>query len=459
MSIDAKHNDLQSLRIDRNARGSGNGEPPAWTRRYIIGGIAIVAVLSLSVLAYRLLASDAPQVEVVRAAAENSPVGDTVLSATGYIVAHHTINVNSKVTGRLEWIGVEKGDKVKEGQVLVRLEDQEFRAAYEQAKGAVDNAQAYLEELEHGSRPEEIQEAQHNLDEARATLVDDKATLDRIKELSSAGVVSHQQLDDATAKYDSDQQRVNSLQKAFQLMKIGPRPEEIDRARGALLQAQGQLDYAKSQLDATVIRAPVTGTILDRTAEKGELITAQFASGSAGGPQGSVVSLADLNDLQVELDIAQADFARLSPKQKAIVTTDTYPDKTYDGEIAQISPEANRQKATVQVKVQVLNPNKYPEIQLRPDMNATVKFLADAPTGKSTQPQGAFVPSNALRDRDGKKVVFLAFKGKARLREVYILSQRSDGFIVNGLVGGENIITTAPQDLKDGESIKIKGQS
>src|SRR6202020_310365 len=257
--------------------------------------------------------------------------------------------------------------------------------------------------LQHGSRPEEVQQAQHNLDEAQATLVNDKLTLDRTKELGAAGVVSKQALDDATAKFESDQQRVNSLEKAFQLMKIGPRAEEIDRAKGALAQAQGQLDYAKSQLDATVIRAPVSGTILDRTAEKGELITAQFASAAAGGPQGSVVSLADLNDIQVELDIAQADFARIGPKQKATVTTDTYPDKTYDGEIAQISPEANRQKATVQVKVQVLNPGKYPDVFLRPEMNATVKFLADAPKAASTQPAGAFVPASAVRDRDGKK--------------------------------------------------------
>jgi HlyD family secretion protein len=458
MPIDAKHEDLRSLQIDRSQRGSSNGEPSPWARRYIVIGMVAVAIVSVSVLAYRLFARDASEVEVVRAAAQNSDIGDTVLSATGYIVAHHTINVNSKVTGRLAWIGVEKGDKVKEGQVLVRLEDEEFRAAYEQAKGAVDNAQAYLEELEHGSRPEEIQQAQHNLDEARATLVDDKATLDRTKELSAAGVVSRQVLDDATAKFESDQQRVNSLERAFQLMKIGPRPEEIARAHGALIQAQGQLDYAKSQLDATVIRAPVSGTILDRTAEKGELITAQFASAAAGGPQGSVVSLADLNDLQVELDIAQADFARLGPKQRGIVTTDTYPDKAYDGEIAQISPEANRQKATVQVKVQVLNPNKYPEIQLRPEMNATVKFLADAPKSKSTQPESAFVPANALHDRDAKKVVFLAFDGKARMREVQVLSQRSDGFLVEGLVGGENVITTAPQDLQDGDAIKIKGR-
>jgi len=454
MPIDAKHEDLQSLRIDRSARGAGGGEPSAWARRYIVIGIAIVVLLSVSALAYRLLSRNVPEVEVVRASAESSDVGGTVLSATGYIVAHHTINVNSKVTGRLAWIGVEKGDKVKEGQVLVRLEDEEFRASYEQAKGALENAQAYLDELEHGSRPEEIQQAQHNLDEARATLVNDKLTLDRTKELSRGGVVSRQALDDATAKFDSDQQRVNSLEKAFQLMKIGPRQEELARARGSVAQAQGQLDYAKSQLDATVIRAPVTGTILDRTAEKGELITAQFASAAAGGPQGSVVSLADLNDIQVELDIAQSDFARLGPKQKGIVTVDAYPDRKYKGEIAQISPEANRQKATVQVKVQVLNPDEY----LRPEMNATVKFLADEQKPSSTQPSGAFVPATALHDHDGKKVVFLAYDGQARMREVQVLSQRTDGFLVGGLVGGESVISKAPAELKDGDSIKIKGQ-
>jgi HlyD family secretion protein len=457
MPIDAKHEDLQSLRIDRTERGAGNGQPPAWARRYIVVGIVIVVVLSLATLAYRLLARDVPEVEVTRASAESSDVGGTVLSATGYIVAHHTINVNSKVTGRLAWIGVEKGDKVKEGQVLVRLEDQEFRASYEQAKGALDNARAYLEELEHGSRPEEIQQAQHNLDEARATLANDKLLLDRDKELSAGGVISRQAFDDATAKFEADQQRANSLEKAFQLSKIGPRAEEIARARGSVAQAQGLADYAKSQLDATVIRAPVTGTILDRTAEKGELITAQFASAAAGGPQGSVVSLADLNDLQVELDIAQADFARLGPKQKGIVTTDAYPNKEYQGEIAQISPEANRQKATVQVKVQVLDPNKYTDISLRPEMNATVKFLANERKITTTQPAGAFVPATAVRDHDGKKVLFVAFDGKARMREVHVLSQRSDGFLVDGLVGGESVITKGPQDLKDGDTIKVKG--
>ena len=454
MAIDAKHADLQSLRIDRSAPENNEGEPSSLAKRIIVIGIAVVVLLSLSALAYRLFAGDVPEVEVARATAESGkdPAAATVLSATGYIVAHHRIEANSKVTGRVAWIGVEKGDKVKEGQVLVRLEDEEFRAQYEQAKGAADAARAQLEQLEHGSRPEEIQQAEHNLSEAQATAVNDKATLDRTKNLVAQGVLSQQALDDATAKYEASQQRVRSLQQSYQLAKLGPRAEEIARAKGALEQAEGQAAYAQEQLNATVIRAPITGTILDRSVEKGELLTGQFAS--AARP---VFALADLNDLQVELDIAQDDFARLSPKQKAIVTVDAFPDRKYNGQIAEVSPEANRQKATVQVKVQVLNPDAY----LRPEMNATAKFIADEPSQKAAAsgPVGVFVPSNAVRDHDGKKTVLIAFKGKVIQRDVRVTAQRSGGVLVDGLNGGEDVVTAGPPGLKDGDRIKIKGQS
>ncbi len=453
MAIDTKHNDLQNLRIDRSARG--DGEPPAWARRFIIVGVAAVVLLGISAFAYRMLASDAPQVEVTRATAESSDEGGIVLSATGYIIPHHKINVNSKVTGRVAWIGVEKGDKVKEGQVLVRLEDDEFRAQYQEAHGAAESARAYYEELKNGSRPQEIQQAQHNLDEVRATLADDKLTLDRTQDLFKQGVVARQALDDATAKFQADQQRVNSLQKAFELARIGPRTEEIARAKGAMTQAEGQEAYAKSQLDATLIKAPVSGTILERTAEKGELVTSMFASGAEGGPQGEVVALANLNDLQADLDIAQDDFAKLSPHEKAVVTVDAFPDRKYNGVIAEMSPEANRQKATVEVKVQILNPDSY----LRPEMNTTVKFLANETPKSGAEPAGVFVPTAAIRDQNGQRVVFIAFNGKAIMRTVQIVAQRNGGVLVSGLVGGEDVITSAPPNLKDGDKIKIKGQS
>src|ERR1700751_1335055 len=218
------------------------------------------------------------------------------------------------------------------------------------------------------------------------------------------------------------------------------------------MQAEGQAAYAKSQLDATVIRAPITGTILDRSVEKGELLTGQFAATAR-----PVFSLADLKDIQVELDIAQDDFSRLGAKQKGLVAVDAFPDRKYHGVIAEISPEANRQKATVQVKVQILDPDEY----LRPEMNSTVKFIADEPAQKSgsSGPAGVFVPTSAVRDASGKKVVFIVFKGKALQRDVRVVAQRSGGLLVEGLVGGEDVITAGPADLKDGDKIKIKGQS
>ena len=454
---DSRHEDLRSLRIDHSLR-DGGGDPPAWSRRFILGGIAVVVLLGLVALAYRALASEAPEVEVARATAEGSDVaGSTVLSASGYIVAHHKISVNSKVTGRVAWIGVEKGDKVKEGQVLVRLEDQEFRAQFEQARGAVESAKARLLEQQHGSRPEEIQQADHNLSEARATAMNDKINLERTRNLFAQGVSSKQSLDDASAKYDASQQRMNSLEQSFRLAQLGPRSEEVERAKGDLLQAEGQMAYAKSQLDATVIRAPVSGTILERTAEKGELVTAQFASAAEGGPRGSVVALADLDDIQVELDIAQDDFAKLSPRQEGTVTLDAFKDRSYKGEIAEMSPEANRQKATVQVKVQILKPDSY----LRPEMNATVQFKAKANEDKAMAAKQTyvFVPTAAVRSKDGKKFVLLAFKSKALRRDVHVQGQRSGGYLVDSLVGGENVITAGPADLADGQKIRIKGQS
>jgi HlyD family secretion protein len=272
--------------------------------------------------------------------------------------------------------------------------------------------------------------------------------------LVTQGVFSRQQLDDAQAKYDAALQHEQSLEKVYKLSKIGPRQEEIENARGALEQAKGQLAYAESQLDATEIRAPVTGTILERTAEKGELVTAQFASGAdTGGPRGSVVTLADLTDLQVELDISQNDFAKLGPTQKAVLSTDAYPDREYKGVINEIAPMANRQKATVQVKVKVLNPDDY----LRPEENANVRFLSDQKSAaKQIVSSGAVVPGSALRDAGGKRVVLIAFNGRAVQREVKLIAQRSDGDLVEGLTGGEDVILNAPSDLKDGDKIRIK---
>ena len=167
--------------------------------------------------------------------------------------------------------------------------------------------------------------------------------------------MAQQVVDDAQARYDNALHRVNSLQKTYELVKLGPRKEQIDSLRGQVDQARGALNYAETNLANTIIRAPVTGTILERAVEKGEFVTTSFVGDR--GAKGYVVSLADLNDLEVELDIAQNDFAKLHALQHGAVTTDAFPDRKYDGFIKEISPEANRQKATVQIKVKISQPD------------------------------------------------------------------------------------------------------
>jgi HlyD family secretion protein len=408
-------------------------------------------MISMGLLALLMKSPVVPEVSVTQPSVVTTVVAEPALHARGYVIPHHRINVNSKVTGRVAWIGVERGEKVKQDQILVRLEDDEFRAQVEQTQGNVAVARAYLQQLERGSRPEEIEQAQHSLEQARAPMISNKIALERTQQLASQGVVSKQSYDDALAKFEASQQLVHYLEQALLLSKAGPRPEEIARARGSVIQAEGALAFAQSQLDATSIRAPIAGTILERTAEKGELVTAQYASGAEDGPQGSVVALADLRDVRVAVDIPQADFPRVHLKQLCTVVVDALPDRKYEGTVAEIAPEANSQKATVQIKAQILNPGS----SLRPQMNATVYFGPNE-ARKSVSRSTIVVPASAVHRIDQKNVVWIASNGKVAVREVVTLEQRADGLVVQGLQGSENIIVSSSENLNDGDAIKIQ---
>ena len=441
--------ELKSLRIDRSKRRGK--EPSTWAVRWIVGGIAIFVVLGAARFAYDKL-NAATEVDIVRVhAASAAPGGESnvILNATGYIIAAHKIELASKVLGKVSWIGVEKGYRVKQGQVLVRLEDDEYRAQLLQSKGNLENLKAKLAELEHGSRPEEIAKAKADVEQARADMQNAQVTLNRTRDLVKQRVLSEQALDDAQARYDSATAKVNSLQKAFELVQIGPRQEQIDALRAQVNQAQGALDYAQVQLDNTEIKAPVDGTVLERNVEKGEFVTTGFVGDK--GAKGYVVSMANLKDLQVELDINQNDFAKLGPKQPGTITTDAYgPGRKYRGFIEEISPEANRQKATVQVKVRVGDPDG----DLRPEMNASVAFYSPDKPGRPVEAKPVVtVPASAVRDN----AVFVVADGKAVRRAVKAGETTSQGIqIVDGLIGGEDLIANPPADLKNGQKVRPK---
>ena len=237
--------ELKGLRIDKEQRR----QPGRKART----GIWIAALLILLALAgaWRIFSGGAgagPEVAVERvAAAGGNAAPDVVLNATGYIVAAHTIQVASKVVGKVNWIGVEKGDRVEAGQVLVRLEDDEYQAQLQQAKGQLATLQARLEEATNGSRPEEIAQALANLNSAKADLENARVSLERSKNLLGEALASRQSIDDAQARYDGAAAKVNALDHAYDLVKLGPRQEEIDALRGQVEQAQGAVALRRDQ--------------------------------------------------------------------------------------------------------------------------------------------------------------------------------------------------------------------
>jgi HlyD family secretion protein len=441
--------ELKSLQIDRSKKR--RDEPSPWAVRWIIFGITLFVLLGAARFVYAKL-NAATEVDIVRVHATSALAGgqgNVILNATGYIVAAHKIELAAKVVGKVASINVDKGDKVKAGEVLVRLEDDEYRANLLNSRGNLETLQARLAEAEHGSRPEEIAKAKADVDQARADQQNARVTLERTRGLVKDNILAKQALDDAEARYEAAAAKTVSFDRAFELVRLGPRQEEIDAMRAQVTQARGSLDYAQIQLDNTVIRAPINGTILERNVEKGEFVTTGFVGDK--GAKGYVVSLADLNDLDVELDINQNDFAKLGPKQPGIVNTDAYPDRKYQGAIREVSPEANRQKATVQVKVKVLSPDEY----LRPEMNASVAFYSpDKPGARRTESKPVVtVPASAVKDN----AVFLVLNGKAVRRTVKLGGTTSQGVqVAEGLIGGEDIIANPPANLKDGQKVRPK---
>jgi HlyD family secretion protein len=444
--------DLNKLRIDKSQKNGADG-PPRWATRWILAGVAIIALLGIAGFVHKKL-NAAIEVDVQRVSAASSSAGaggrQIILNATGYIIAAHKIELASKVVGRVEWIGVDKGDEVKKGQPIVRLEDDEYQAQLQQAQGRLQALQARLNELEAGSRPEEIAVADANMAQAKADLEIAGVELERNKKLAAEGVVAKQVLDNAQAQYDARQARVRSLERTFELVRIGPRQEQIDAVKGQIEEARGLVALYRTHLQNTTIRAPVDGTILEREVEIGEYVTTSFVG--ERGAKGYVVSLADLNDLQVELDINQNDFAKLGPEQTGIVTTDAYPDREYEGFIEEISPEADRQKATVQVKVKIAEPDGY----LRPEMNASVAFYAEADGAGDAAVEAkpvVFVPTSAVRNGS----VFLYLDGRAVERKVKTGGVTPQGLrIDDGLFGGEDIIISPPADLQDGDKVESR---
>lgn len=245
--------------------------------------------------------------------------GDVVLTVSGYVIPRERIEISPRFQGTVRWIGVKKGDRVQRDEVLVRLEDDEQQARVKEAQGRVSFAEA-------------------NLDNARSTL-------QRQTNLAARQMASEQDVDNAR--------------------------RAMRAAEAELTIARGQLDLARTWLDWCTIRAPITGTILEKLVNPNELVVPQ-SFGGGKGPSTAFLAMADLTDLQVEIDLNEADTPKVHLKQVCRVSPEAYPEKIYTARVAEIAPEASRSKGTLQIKVQVENPDEF----LTPELTAKVEFLA-----------------------------------------------------------------------------------
>jgi HlyD family secretion protein len=394
--METKNSDLSSLKINR----APNKEPGA-QKKYIVLITTVVIVLAAGIFGYKLLSSafnSAVEVRLVTATLQTPAQSNAIFTASGYVVAQRKAAVASKGTGRLIYLGVVEGDKVRKNQIIARLENTDVKAQYAEATANLELQQSGLKD------------AQHNYD--------------REKALFKTGSATQASVDAAESNYLHVLASINV--------------------------AKAQVQAGEVALENTIIRAPFDGTVLTKNADVGEIV-APLAAGI--NSRGAVVTIADMSSLQVEADVSESNIEKISPDQEGEIILDAYPGHSYSGFVAKIVPTADRTKATVLVKVGFKNYDS----RVLPEMSAKVIFLpkGSAKTSSEEQQPVLVVPVTAVANRDGKQVVFTV-KNNAAVQIQVTTGRQLDSYIEikSGLKSGDQVIDNITDNIKDG--IKVK---
>jgi len=397
--MEAKNADLAALRINRSPEATEAG-PAGQVRRWLLIGLPTAAILVVGgvfVITGGALRAALP-VRLTPATMVSPMRAGAVLVASGYVVAQRKAAVASKGTGRLVYLGVVEGDRVRTGQVIARIEDADVNA--------------------------QLAQAQANLQVSRAELHDAQRSLARERLLADSGASSQASVDAAEARYE--------------------------RVKASIAAAEAAVLAAQVSLENTVIRAPFDGTVLTKNADIGEVVAPLAASAFS---KSAVVTIADLRSLQVEADVAESNLEAVSPGQPCEIVLDAYPDVRYPGSVAMIVPTADRAKATVQVKVAF---RSY-DARVLPEMSAKVHFLP-RPSRVAVDTQLVLVvPSSAVAERNGRSVVFVVERNRAV--EVPVVVGRQVGASVairEGLGPGVPVVDSVGARLRGGVKVTVQ---
>jgi RND family efflux transporter MFP subunit len=392
---------LDQLRIDRSTAPKNSPRP--WT---IAAGLGLVA--AIAAVAWWFGRPQAAVVRTVMAQEIGSGGQRTLLNASGYVTARRQATVSSKVTGKVIDVLVEEGMKVESGQVLARIDSSNVEKS-------LQLAEAHLEV------------ARKALDETKANLDQAERELGRISQLAASNVASQSDLDRAEAD-------AKSLRARLERQKADAVVEERDVAQW------------QQQLDDTVIRAPFAGIVTSKNAQPGEMISPMSAGGSF--TRTGICTLVDMSSLEIEVDVNESYINRVEPGQKVEATLDSYPDWHMPSKVIAIIPAADRQKATVKVRVgfEKLDP------RILPDMGVKVAF--QGAEGMPAAQKSIVIPKTAIQQRDGRDVVWIAREGRVEKRAVSVGAARGNEVTVGaGLNGGERVVVEGADKLADGARI------
>jgi HlyD family secretion protein len=302
---------------------------------------------------------------------KSSSPNPIALESRGYVIAKHQVLVSPQVSGRIISLNIEEGRRVTKGDILAEVERTEYQADVEQMQGVLRRNKAELSELETGARPQEIAGATADLQEQEEILSQLESQFKRTKEMLKTNSVSIAEFEQTQSSYLSTRKRIEKLRQALDMMKEGPRKERIEVARAAVVQAEANLAKSIWRLDNCTLRAPISGTILKKNAEEGNLVNPVAFSGST-----SVCDIADLSDLEIDLNIQERDISRVFVDQECEIRSEAFPKRVYKGKVSRLMPIADRAKGAVPVRVAVRVPEDEQGVYLKPEMSAIVVFFS-----------------------------------------------------------------------------------
>jgi len=403
--------DLSSLRIEDQARKSGgSGKRLGWIA-------ALVVIVLAGAASFYRFRDPKPVVEVTTARSAANLPAQALLNASGYVTPRRRSSVAAKITGKVIEVDTDEGMHVKEGQIIARLDCSEFDAALASAKADKIATQATMADLQ-------------------VNLANADRELKRTQQLTDAGVSTPQALDAARTLADSYRAR-------------------IAMTKEQVTAGERKIDVAQENVNNCTIRAPFTGQVVSKDAQVGEMVSPISAGG--GFTRTGIATIVDMLSNEIEVDVNESYIARVKPRQKVLATLDAYPNWQIPSHVRTIIPTADRQKATVKVRITFdqLDP------RILPDMGVKVAFLGDEPpktsAGSGAAEAKAVIPSSAVRQEDGKANVFLVHDGKVERRAITLGSPRGDDVeVLAGVSEGDTLVAKIPEKLRDGQNVVIK---